>query len=124
MSTRRTQARRTQAQRREATQANLIAAARKAFGVKGYAETSLEDIAAACDVTIRPIYHYFENKLGMFRAVVANIEQENVAKIKGHDNPDIADIWDGSLPPNYPHRCTDAIRSPRYDRRGHHDRRP
>jgi len=89
--------RRTQAERREATQASLIAAARKAFGENGYAETSLEDIAAACDVTIRPIYHYFENKLGMFRAVVENIEQENVANIKGRDNPNIADIWDGFM---------------------------
>ena len=59
--------RRTQAQRREATQANLINAARQLFGERGYGDTSLEDIAAACNVTIRPIYHYFENKLGMFK---------------------------------------------------------
>ena len=89
--------RRTQAQRREATQANLINAARQLFGERGYGHTSLEDIAAACNVTIRPIYHYFENKLGMFKAVVENIEQEDVAKIRGHNDPNIADIWSGFM---------------------------
>ena len=89
--------RRTQAQRREATQASLIASARKAFGENGYADTSLEDIATACNVTIRPIYHYFENKLGLFQAVVADIEREGVAKIKNHENPNIADIWSGFM---------------------------
>jgi len=89
--------RRTQAERREATQKSLIAAARKAFGERGYAETSLEDIAAACGVTIRPIYHYFENKLGLFKAVVEDIERENVAKIHSRESPDIADIWSGFM---------------------------
>jgi len=89
--------RRTQAQRREATQARLIAAARNAFGERGYADTSLEDIAVVCDVTIRPIYHYFDNKLGLFKAVVETIERENVAKIKSHDNPDISDMWEGFM---------------------------
>lgn len=89
--------RRTQAERRQATQKSLIAAARKAFGANGYAETNLEDIAAACGVTIRPIYHYFENKLGMFKAVVKDIEREGIAKIKSHENPDIADIWSGFM---------------------------
>jgi len=89
--------RRTQAQRRETTQANLIAAARKAFGENGYAETSLEDIAAVCGVTIRPIYHYFENKLGLFKAVTEQIEAESIAKIHGREEASLADIWTGFM---------------------------
>lgn len=89
--------RRTQAERREATQKNLIAAARRAFGENGYAETSLGDIADDCDVTIRPIYHYFKNKLGLFKAVVEDIEREHIAKIQSRENPDIADIWSGFM---------------------------
>lgn len=89
--------RRTQAERREATQNSLISAARQAFGEQGYSETSLEDIAAACNVTIRPIYHYFDNKLGLFKAVVENIERESIAKIQSVENADISNIWTGFM---------------------------
>lgn len=66
--------RRTQAQRRAATQKQLLECACQLFGDRGYADTSLEDIAAECDVTIRPIYHYFGNKQGLFAAVNAVME--------------------------------------------------
>ena len=35
-------------------------------GEKGYADTSLEAIAADCGLTIRPIYHYFGNEKDLF----------------------------------------------------------
>ena len=89
--------RRTQAERREATQAILLAAARELFGEKGYAETNLEDIAVACDVTVRPIYHYFESKLGLFTAVTEQIEQESVANIHDREEASAADIWTGFM---------------------------
>lgn len=89
--------RRTQAERREATQANLLSAARRQFGENGYADTSLEDIAAACDVTVRPIYHYFGSKLGLFTAVTEELERENVANIRDRDNATLADIWSGFM---------------------------
>ena len=54
--------RRTQAQRREETQQAVLDSASRLFGEKGYAGTSLEEIAADCGLTIRPIYHYFGNK--------------------------------------------------------------
>jgi len=81
--------RRTQAERREATQASLITAARRIFGEKGYADASLEEIAS--------VYHYFKNKLGLFTAVVQDIERENVAQIRAHDQATIADIWSGFM---------------------------
>lgn len=69
-------ARRTQAERRAETQAAVLNSACKLFGQQGYDNTSLEDIARDCDVTIRPIYHYFDNKLNLFKAVVEHTESK------------------------------------------------
>lgn len=88
-----TEKRRRQADRREETKAKVLKAARQIFGDRGYAETSLEEIGEACDMTIRPIYHYFESKLGLFSAVVEQIEQEMVLNIRGLENVDQSDIW-------------------------------
>ena len=68
-------ARRTQAERRETTRAAVLESAVRLFGEKGYAETSLDEIAAEAGVTIRPIYHYFENKLGLFEAAKDVMEE-------------------------------------------------
>lgn len=89
--------RRTHAERREATKASLVAEARRLFGEQGYSDTGIEDIAAACGVTIRPIYHYFENKLGLFKAVIEDIEQESIAKIQSHEMPSVEHIWSGFM---------------------------
>ena len=67
--------RRTQAQRRAQTRQAVLDSAVRLFGEKGYAETSLEDIAADCGLTIRPIYHYFGNKKALFAAVNDVMEQ-------------------------------------------------
>jgi len=88
---------RTQADRRQATRAKLLAAAQRLFGERGYADTSLEDIAEACDMTIRPIYHYYESKLGLFAAVVEEIESTMVREIEGHIEPNQSDIWSGFM---------------------------
>jgi len=76
-----TKARRTQAERRAETRAAVLDSAVRLFGTKGYAQTSLEEIAAASGVTIRPIYHYFGNKLALFEAVNALMEERIVASI-------------------------------------------
>ena len=61
--------RKTQAQRRAESSQAVLDSATRLFGAKGYADTSLEDIAADCGLTIRPIYHYFGNKKALFAAV-------------------------------------------------------
>lgn len=61
--------RRTQAQRRAESRQAVLESACRLFGEQGYADTSLEEIAADCGLTIRPIYHYFGNKKALFAAV-------------------------------------------------------
>lgn len=67
--------RRTQAERREQSRQAVLESACKLFGEKGYAGTSLEDIAADCGLTIRPIYHYFGNKKALFAAVTVHMSE-------------------------------------------------
>lgn len=69
---------RTQADRRQTSRQAVLGSACKLFGERGYANTSLEDIASDCGLTITPVYHYFGNKKALFAAVIAVMEQRIV----------------------------------------------
>jgi AcrR family transcriptional regulator len=60
-------------ERTEQTRLALLDAARRLFVEKGYADTATPDIVAAAGVTRGALYHHFEDKKALFRAVV---EQE------------------------------------------------
>jgi AcrR family transcriptional regulator len=60
----------------EATRRAVLDAARTSFGKKGYAQTSVDEIAAAARVTKGAVYHHFAGKEALFRAVHSEVEAE------------------------------------------------
>lgn len=64
----------------EACQAQnrLLQAAVKEFAAKGYAGTSIQDIVGEAGVAKPTLYYYFQNKAGLYRAVVERACDEHL----------------------------------------------
>jgi AcrR family transcriptional regulator len=73
--------RRTQEERSAATRDALIAAARKLWGLRGYAEVGTPEIATAAGVTRGAMYHQFADKAALFREVVESVEQDVMSRM-------------------------------------------
>jgi AcrR family transcriptional regulator len=74
--------RRTQAERRAATRRALLDAARSLFAERGYHGAAAEEIVRRAGLTRGALYHHFEDKKDLFRAVVDEIEGEIDEKVE------------------------------------------
>ena len=66
----------TQAERSEATRSALVGAARRLFAERGYSEVGTEEIVRAAGVTRGALYHHFDGKRELMRAVYEQLEEE------------------------------------------------
>jgi AcrR family transcriptional regulator len=60
----------------DATRADLVLAARELFGQQGYVDTSNDEIVARAGVTKGALYHHFNGKEDLFRAVFEQVQHE------------------------------------------------
>lgn len=65
----------------EDTRRALLTAARHEFAARGYAQASLDDIAARAQLTKGALYHHFANKAAVLTAVYLEMEQELAAQV-------------------------------------------
>ena len=65
----------------EATRQALIDSATGLFAEKGFAKTSLDEVAAAARLTKGALYWHFANKAALFRAVFEDLETKVVERI-------------------------------------------
>jgi AcrR family transcriptional regulator len=64
-----------------ATRAKLVSVARDLFAKRGYAEVGTEEIVRSAQVTRGALYHHFEDKRDLFRAVHEQVEKELAEQI-------------------------------------------
>lgn len=74
----------------EATRAALLKAARKLFAERGFADTATEEVVRRARVTRGALYHHFDDKLALFKAVLEQEEEKlrgqlAAASLKGRD---------------------------------------
>ncbi len=82
--------RKTRAETAQETTDRLIAVARQAFAERGFAEVSLDALAAEAGVTRGALHHHFTNKAGLFEAVLRRMDAEIGDEIEA--------AWDPKLP--------------------------
>ena len=68
-----------QAERSEATTRAIEAAARKLFATRGFAATSIDDIASRAGVAKGAVYHHFASKEAIFERVLDTVQAELAA---------------------------------------------
>ena len=67
--------------RSQATRRQLIGAARRLFGARGYAAVGTEEIVRTAGVTRGALYHQFRDKADLFAAVAEEVEAEIAEQI-------------------------------------------
>lgn len=70
-----------QAERRAATTEAILTAARHLFGARGFAATTVDDIAEQAEVAKGAVYHHFKTKDALFEAVFDQVSRDLVQEI-------------------------------------------
>ena len=70
-----------QAERRAVTTEAILKAGRRLFGERGFAATTIDDIAEAAQVAKGAVYHHFATKEAVFAAVFDLVSRDLVADI-------------------------------------------
>ena len=70
-----------QAERRAATTEAILRAGRRLFGERGFAATTMDDIAEAADVAKGAVYHHFKTKEAVFESVFEQVSGDLVQDI-------------------------------------------
>lgn len=52
------------------------------FGQKGFHNTNMDDIAAACGIAKPMLYSYFGSKKGLYKAVITKLSKEVMARVQ------------------------------------------
>jgi AcrR family transcriptional regulator len=69
------------ARQREQTMEALVAEGRRLFTLKGYGAVGLAEIVRGAGVTKGALYHHFDSKAGLFRAVLEQVQQEVAERV-------------------------------------------
>lgn len=73
--------RRTQAERSRATRSALIEAGHRLFAERGFAGVPADELVTTAGVTRGALYHHFDGKDGLFRAVFEEVEESITAEV-------------------------------------------
>lgn len=82
MSNARTAAKTRKAEQSDRTRSALLEAARPLFAERGFAGTSLEEVAQRAGVTTGAVYHQYRDKKALFHAVLEQLQAENFDKAR------------------------------------------
>ncbi|WP_146615751.1 TetR/AcrR family transcriptional regulator [Nonomuraea aridisoli] len=78
-------------EQREQTRRTLVHEGRRLFADKGYGAVGLSEIVRAAGVTKGALYHHFDSKTDLFRAVLQEVQDEVgtqvAAAADAHDDP-------------------------------------
>jgi len=80
----------------EATRAALLDEATTLFAERGYAGTSLEDVASASQVTRGAVYHHFASKQALFEAVL-QLQEARAMETVAAAAATVPDPWDAAI---------------------------
>jgi AcrR family transcriptional regulator len=83
----------TKAEQSEATRKKLLEVGREMFAKQGYAQTATEELVQAAGITRGALYHHFDSKEGLFKAVFEQVQREIAEKVENSGGQG-QDMWD------------------------------